>query len=101
MSAPPVIGRYRVEAVVGVGGFGSVMRAHDDELSSTVAVKVLADNWSADPDIRDRFLAEGRHLRRIRSPHVVTVYDSGHLDDGRLRRNSGPAAAELQVAQTS
>ncbi len=83
LRAPAVIGRYRVESVVGVGGFGSVVRARDESLSSTVAIKILAENWSNDADIRGRFIAEARHLRRIRNPHVVTVYDIGELDDGR------------------
>ena len=46
-------------------------------------MKVLADNWTEDHHIRTRFVEEGRYLRRVDSPHVVTVYDAGELDDGR------------------
>ena len=48
-----------------------------------MAVKVLADNWTEDFQVRPRFVEEGRYLRKVESPHVVTVYDAGELDDGR------------------
>jgi serine/threonine protein kinase len=74
------IGRFRVEAVIGTGAFATVYRAVDDRLDDVVAVKVLADNHSLDPEIRKRFLTEGRVLRRIASPHVVAVYDLGETE---------------------
>ena len=72
MPTPRHIGRYRLEQVIGTGGFATVHRAVDERLDDTVAVKVLADNHSLDPDIRERFLSEGRILRRIDSHHVAT-----------------------------
>lgn len=57
--------------------------AYDEHLDSPVAIKVLADNWAGDHHIRQRFLEEGRFLRKVESPHVVTVYDAGELDDDR------------------
>ncbi len=57
--------------------------AHDEQLDSPVAIKVLADNWTEDLHVRQRFLEEGRFLRRVESPHVVSVYDAGELPDGR------------------
>jgi len=80
---PDRLGRYAVQRRIGAGGFATVWLAYDEQLDSPVAVKVLADNWSADAHIRGRFLEEGRYLRRVESPHVVTVYDAGELDDGR------------------
>jgi eukaryotic-like serine/threonine-protein kinase len=74
------IGRYRVDAVLGTGAFATVYRAVDERLDDTVAVKVLAENHSLDPEIRKRFLTEGRVLRRIDSPHVVDVHDLGETD---------------------
>ena len=44
---------------------------------------MLADNWTEDLHVRQRFLEEGRFLRKVESPHVVTVYDAGELADGR------------------
>ena len=80
---PNRLGRYAVQRRIGAGGFATVWLAYDEQLDSPVAVKVLADNWSGDAHIRRRFLEEGRYLRRVESPHVVTVYDAGELDDGR------------------
>ena len=57
--------------------------AYDEHLDSPVAIKVLADNWTEDLHIRQRFLEEGRFLRKVESPHVVTVYDAGELSDDR------------------
>jgi hypothetical protein len=77
------IGRYAVQRRLGTGAFASVWLAFDHQLDSPVAIKVLADNWSAEPDVRRRFVDEGRFLRKVESPHVVSVYDAGELDDGR------------------
>ena len=68
---------------IGSGGFATVWLAYDEQLDSPVAIKVLADNWTEDHQIRQRFLEEGRYLRKVESPHVVSVYDAGELDDGR------------------
>ena len=57
--------------------------AYDEHLDSAVAIKVLADNWTGDLHIRQRFIEEGRFLRKVESPHVVTVYDAGELPDER------------------
>ena len=74
------IGRYRLEEVVGVGSFATVHRAVDSWLEDTVALKVLAENHSLNPEVRERFIAEGRSLRRINSPHVVAVHDIGESE---------------------
>lgn len=80
---PEQIGRYRLQAVIGTGGFATVYRAVDERLDATVAIKVLAENHSHDPDLRERFLREGQVLRRIDGPHVVTVHDLGETDRGQ------------------
>ena len=80
---PHRLGRYAVRRRVGSGGFATVWLAYDEQLDAPVAVKVLADNWTEDHQVRTRFIEEGRYLRRVESPHVVSVYDAGELDDGR------------------
>lgn len=77
------LGRLRTVRRLGAGGFATVWLAHDPALDSRVAVKVLADNWAQHADVRDRFLAEARLLRRVDSDGVVRVYDIGELEDGR------------------
>lgn len=48
-----------------------------------MAIKVLADNWSGDLSVRERFLSEAKILRRVSDPRVVKVHDLGTLADGR------------------
>lgn len=71
------IGRYRLDGVQGFGAFAMVWRGVDPELEIPVAVKILAENWSHHADVRERFLAEARLLRKIDSPRVIRVYDIG------------------------
>jgi serine/threonine protein kinase len=80
---PSRLGRYAVRRRIGSGAFATVWLAYDEQLDSPVAVKVLADNWTEDQTVRQRFLEEGRFLRKVESPFVVSVYDAGELDDGR------------------
>lgn len=78
-----MIGRYRLTRRLGAGSFATVWEGHDDDLDVPVAVKVLADNWSDNDDVRSRFLSEARIMRKIRDPRIVRVYDIGTLTDGR------------------
>jgi serine/threonine protein kinase len=75
--------RYRLDGLVGTGAFATVHAAHDEQLDDWVAIKVLAHNHALDPAIRQRFITEGQILRRLSSPHVVTVHDLADTDDGR------------------
>jgi len=77
------VGRYRLERRIGAGSFATVWLGHDDDLDVPVAVKVLAENWASNDNVRQRFLAEAKILRRIRDRRLVQVYDIGTLADGR------------------
>jgi hypothetical protein len=71
-------GRYRLDAVVGCGGFGSVFRASDLATSEDVAVKVLT---RPAPRLVDRMLQEISVLRRLDLPGVVDFLDEGLWGD--------------------
>jgi eukaryotic-like serine/threonine-protein kinase len=77
------IGRYRLLRRIGAGSFATVWLGHDDDLDVPVAVKVLADNWADNSDVRNRFLVEARIMRRIHDRRLVQVHDIGSLEDGR------------------
>lgn len=83
MISPAQIGSYRVERLLGVGSFATVWLGFDPALGARVAIKVLADNWSHDLRIRERFLDEGRLLWRLDHRRIVRVYSLGELPDGR------------------
>jgi tRNA A-37 threonylcarbamoyl transferase component Bud32 len=83
MAAPGSIGAYRIERLLGAGSFATVWLGHDAVLGARVAVKVLAENWSHDLRVRERFLQEARLLWRLDHERLVRVYAVGELPDGR------------------
>lgn len=78
-----MIGRYRITGRIGAGSFATVYRGVDTTLEVPVAIKVLAENWSANDDVRARFLAEARLLRRLSDERIVGVYDIGTSERGQ------------------
>ena len=65
------IGRYRLTQRIGAGSFATVYKGHDDDLDVPVAIKVLSASWTENEDVRRRFVAEARLLRRIRDERIV------------------------------
>ncbi len=75
-----MLGVYRLDALLGVGGMAEVYRAFDTELQREVAVKVLAAALALDPGFVDRFRSEGRLVASLNHPHIVPVYQFGEAD---------------------
>lgn len=78
-----MIGPYRLERVLGTGSFATVWLARDDVLERHVAVKILADNWSRDDEVRRRFLSEARVLLTVESPRIVRGFHLGEAATGQ------------------
>lgn len=116
---PPAthIGKFRIERPLGAGAFATVWLARDEVLDAPVAVKVLAENWSRNDDVRRRFVDEARILHQLDSDRVVRVFAVDHLDDGRpyfvmewadrgtlydrmSRRVGGPPTSPREAIQT-
>jgi eukaryotic-like serine/threonine-protein kinase len=74
--------RYELDRRLGHGGMATVYLAHDLKLDREVAIKLLADNYAGDDEVRDRFSREARLAARLDHPNVVQVFDVGE-DDGR------------------
>ncbi|MEI2457385.1 protein kinase domain-containing protein [Lysobacter firmicutimachus] len=68
-------GRFRIEAVLGVGGMGVVYRATDQALGVPVALKLLRPEWMHKPEAFERFSQELLLARQVSSPHVVRIHD--------------------------
>jgi len=74
---PKQIGRYRVEKVLGKGGFGLVYLAHDDQLQRLVAIKVPHHNLLSRTEEVEAYMAEARTLANLDHPNIVPVHDVG------------------------
>ncbi|TMQ06866.1 MAG: serine/threonine protein kinase, partial [Deltaproteobacteria bacterium] len=70
-------GRYRLDAVLGEGGMGSVFRATQLALERKVAVKLLKPHLTSDRAALERFGREARATFRVESPHAVKILDYG------------------------
>jgi hypothetical protein len=70
------IGRFAIDGVLGTGGMGLVLRAHDPTLGREVAVKLLRPD-QLDDDAATRLLREAQAMARLAHPNVVTVYEVG------------------------
>jgi serine/threonine protein kinase len=77
---PQRIGRYRVERILGEGGFGIVYLAHDEQLQRPVAVKVPHRRLVSRPEEADAYLAEARTVANLDHPNIVPVYDVGSTE---------------------
>ncbi|MBI2678273.1 MAG: serine/threonine-protein kinase [Candidatus Koribacter versatilis] len=74
------LGPYEILAAIGAGGMGEVYRAKDTRLDRVVAIKVLPEHVSSDPELKARFEREARALSAFQHPHICTLYDVGHQD---------------------
>lgn len=74
----PLPPRYLDAVLLAHGGMGDVYRATDAELGREVAVKVLAERYASDEEIRRRFRREALAAARLSNdPHIVTIFDVG------------------------
>jgi serine/threonine protein kinase len=76
------IGHYRIVAELGRGGMGIVYKAHEESLNRFVAIKVLGEHLTEDPDQVERFLREARSAASLNHPNIVQIYAVSE-DDGR------------------
>src|SRR5947209_8075054 len=77
------LGPYDILSLLGAGGMGEVYCAHDTRLDREVAVKVLSEEFTVNPDRRARFEREARAVAALSHHNIVAVYDIGE-DSGRL-----------------
>ncbi|HEX5131914.1 MAG TPA: protein kinase [Candidatus Krumholzibacteria bacterium] len=75
------LGPYEILAPLGAGGMGEVYRAKDTRLGRDVAVKVLPQHLSSNPEIRARFEREAQTVSSLNHPHICTLFDVGREGD--------------------
>ena len=73
--------RYRIIALIGKGGMGSVYKAEDTVLNRTVALKLLKKELDLNKRAIERFLAEAKTAAKLSHPNIVIIYDVGKFND--------------------
>jgi eukaryotic-like serine/threonine-protein kinase len=76
-----ILGAYRVEGQLGAGSMGEVFKGVDTGLNRKVAIKILSEKHRDSPELRQRFVREGRAVAAISHPNVVQVFATGSFDE--------------------
>jgi eukaryotic-like serine/threonine-protein kinase len=95
------LGPYEIISALGEGGMGEVYRARDRKLHRDVAIKVLPDSLSADPDRVARFERESHVLASLNHPNIAHIYGVEETNGMRalvLELVEGPTLAD-RIAQ--
>ena len=77
-----LLGKYRVDSVLGRGGMAVVLKVIHVDLEEELALKVLLPEGAVSDDVTARFLREAQSVVRLRGEHVARVSDIGVLPDG-------------------
>src|SRR5712664_1024493 len=76
-SVGELIGHYRIESLIGIGGMGEVYHARDERLGRKAALKLLPDSLTTDGTQLSRFKNEARSASALNHPNILTVYEIG------------------------
>jgi predicted Ser/Thr protein kinase len=68
--------------LLGQGGMGAVYKARQKQLDRLVALKILPPEVGQTEAFAERFTREARSMAKLNHPHVVTLYEFGHTDEG-------------------
>jgi serine/threonine protein kinase len=72
------LGPYEIVSPIGAGGMGEVNRARDKRLNRTVAIKILTQHVSGQPELKARFEREAQTVASLSHAHICTVFDGGN-----------------------
>jgi len=104
------LGKYRVLKQLGAGGMGVVFLGFDESLDRKVALKVMLPRFAAQATAKERFLREARAAAKVKSDHVINLYEVGEADgvpfiameylqgqplDEFLKTNGNPTVAQV------
>src|ERR1700758_235799 len=113
LSSGAKLGPYEIQSPLGAGGMGEVYRARDTRLDRTVAIKILPEHLSGNPEAKQRFDREARAISSLSHPNICHLYDVGQQDStsylvmeymegetlaDRLRRGPLPLEQVLKVS---
>src|SRR5512135_264873 len=78
------LSHYRITEKLGAGGMGVVYRAEDTNLNRQVAIKVLPDIFSGDPERLSRFEREAKLLASLNHPNIAAIHGFEQSDGKRF-----------------
>lgn len=109
----PELSKYRILEKIGEGGMGEVYKAEDPDLKRIVAIKVISNRETTDPNRESRFLREARTAASFNHPNIVSIFDLGKDGDKffivmeyvegeslRHKLRGGPLRVELLIRYT-
>src|SRR5438034_4050894 len=109
------LGSHEIIGLLGKGGMGEVYRARDKKLKREVAIKILPDEFSRDPDRVSRFQREAEVLASLNHPNIAAIYDLQQANGTRylvlelvegqtlaecIQRGAIPMAEALHIAKS-
>jgi eukaryotic-like serine/threonine-protein kinase len=106
------LGVYEITSFLGSGGMGEVYRGRDERIGRDVAIKLLPESLTADPDRMRRFEQEARAAGSLNHPNLVTLHDLGSqnerpylvmelLEGQNLREKLGTGGVRLSVRKAT
>src|SRR5712692_7910842 len=78
------LGAHEIVGLLGKGGMGEVYRARDTKLKREVAIKILPEEFSRDPDRIARFQREAEVLASLNHPNIAAIYDLQEAEGTRF-----------------
>ena len=85
LNAGDHVGAYEVIGQIGAGGMGIVYRVRDTKLDRDVALKVLPEAFTSDPDRLARFEREAKVLASLNHPNIGSIYGLEEAEGGKFR----------------
>jgi len=83
MMVGQMISHYRVVRRLGAGGMGEVLLAEDTRLERFVAIKLMSEKLTHDPNQRKRFRTEAKAASGLNHPNICVIHEVGETEDGR------------------
>jgi eukaryotic-like serine/threonine-protein kinase len=74
------LGRFRVDSLIGSGGFAWVYKGYDPELDIPVAIKVLKPQYAGEETFETRFRGEASTAAKLRHPNIIRILAVGRQD---------------------
>ncbi|MFZ1322672.1 MAG: serine/threonine-protein kinase, partial [Ignavibacteria bacterium] len=70
-----IINNYKITEFIEEGGMGTIYKASHLKLTRSVAVKVLHQNLTSNPQFKERFINEANILAKLSHPAIINIYD--------------------------